>query len=142
MQDDPNPQDPDQAQFREWFSELRREDRAAAPPFERNWQAAFKRTRGPIPPAAYSWKAAAAIVLIVTLGGVAALLRSTHRNPVVIADPPQRSANRTSPAMSIVGMSIADWRSPTDFLLELAADETSPFGLDHSLWSAPSNKSF
>jgi hypothetical protein len=140
MQADQNPQDPDQARFREWFSEVRREDRAAAPPFQQSWQAALDRTQGTAPPAFHSWRAAAAIVLLITLGVVAAFLRPAHRNAVVVTDPPQRPASRTSPAASIVGTSIVDWRSPTEFLLELAADETSPFGADGSLRLMTSNK--
>jgi hypothetical protein len=140
MQEDPNAQDPDQAQFREWFSELSREDRAAAPPFPQSWQAALERTRGAAPRAFHSWKVAAAIILLVTLGGIAAFLRPAHRNAVVVADPTRQPASRASPATSVVGTSIVDWRSPTDFLLELAADETSPFGADGSLRLMPSNK--
>lgn len=141
--------DPDQQQFREWFSELKHEDRAATPPFERQWHAALHQQQQTSPRSYSGWKIAATVALLAGIGA-AALLRSSHQSVRVgigiprtadsqpVAGPVESSAG---PAVSSAS-SIADWQSPTAFLLELAADEAPAERFDPSSGPFHSNKNF
>jgi ferric-dicitrate binding protein FerR (iron transport regulator) len=122
--------DQDQEQFRELFSELKHADQRAAPSFERTWQAA--RSRQSDPRAASGilpWRASprvrlAAAGLVAAAGIAAALLlghhADSHRQLIVNNTPttaPSGNPDRVSVAVAD-GVSIADWQSPTAFLLE------------------------
>ena len=100
----------DRDEFREPFSDLKREDERGAPPFDRVWQAAA--TRKSARPRA-AWGLAAAALVLLALGAVAALVwlrPSPERGakPAVTAAAPGESEE----------LAISQWQSPTAVLLE------------------------
>ncbi len=95
MNDDPD--------LMEQFASLRRAEVASAPSFERVINIARRRSSDA------GWKVAlAACILVVAVGWV--IVRVPHR-------PPGAPTVRTS------NLALADWRAPTDFLLDTPAAE-------------------
>jgi hypothetical protein len=97
-----NPHDPDN-QIQQLFSEQRAADRQRAPSFQRTWQAAMTLAEKP---ARQSWwlpamAAASAVSLLV----------------VSVWLWPHTEKPRPTPTATVV-VSLSDWTSPTDFLLE------------------------
>lgn len=102
------------------FSALRREEQESLPPFAdvvRRGRARARRSAAPRRPRRL-WAAAAATVLV-ALAALAAWLGP-------------RTPGQRSPAAE--ASSLAEWRSPTEFLLETPGREIlDPAGLDQSL---------
>lgn len=97
-----NPHDPDN-QIQQLFSEQRAADQRRAPSFQRTWQAAMTRAEKP---ARLSWMvpvAAVACAMLIAAAGVLLWLGSEKPQP--------------TPSTTAV-VSLSDWTSPTDFLLE------------------------
>ena len=121
-------QETDRERFRALFSELKDEDRRASPSFDRVWQEASGRHAKARPPAIRGWRVAAAVVALAAGGGLAAFLVTAPRRGWVSVSPTHQfsapSATQTS-TVAEPASSLTDWRSPTEFLLELAADESS-----------------
>jgi hypothetical protein len=97
-----NPHDPDK-QIQQLFSEQRAAEAQRAPSFQRTWQAAMTLAEKP---ARQSWwlpamAAASAVSLIV----------------VSVSLWPRAEKPQPAPAPTVV-VSLSDWTSPTDFLLE------------------------
>jgi hypothetical protein len=123
--------DPENQQIQAWFSELRRGDEQIAPPFEQTWQAALRRRDTPRP--AWKWQPRLALVamLVIALGAMIVIVHNIvrGREPATlqvrsvqtqVASPPKTTVPQSCDT------SIADWQSPTAFMLDLANDESSP----------------
>ncbi|HEX8911269.1 MAG TPA: hypothetical protein VF796_02835, partial [Humisphaera sp.] len=92
-----------------------------------------------------AWRTAAAVTALAAAGGLAAILLPSPRGAWVSVTPPAPAvvSPATQAAASVEqAASLADWRSPTEFLLELAAEETTPIGAGQSRGPFPSGPSF
>jgi len=94
----------ERTRLRDGFERLRNEDRESTPDFDRMWRRAHHPADAPSPTGA--WRLALAAAAITVIGGAAALL---HRSSQTVSAPPL--------------LSITEWKSPTDFLLDTPGRE-------------------
>jgi hypothetical protein len=100
-----NPQDdPNKAELRQLFAARQRRDEDAAPGFERLLRRPARARVG-----RWSWAAAAALLLILIAGGIVWRARFGETPPRTAAIPGQPT--------------LATWKAPTDFLLNVPGGE-------------------
>ena len=123
--------DKEEKRFRELFSELRRGDEGEAPGFDRAWEAAVVESRQPRRHAPLILRVAAVVALMAAGVVVVTIIGHHHRGQTLvrqvppIAPPALSQPNDGQTIVWISDSSISEWQSPTSFLLDFSADEST-----------------
>lgn len=117
---------PEEEKLRELFGEMKRADDQRAAPFDRAWAAAGTKKDSFFAELRYGRIVAAVAIALIVAASVPAitarLSRPRTRNPSIALKVHSESTSDVGPAVGQPPMSLANWESPTAFLLR-APDE-------------------